>query len=227
MKKINGFTLVELLVVIAIIGILVALLLPAIQAARESARRNQCVNNLKQIGVAFQNYHDVNRQLPIGAYSCCWGTWQPYLLPFIEEQQLADLYHYFPKDYPIFAMPSIYIYDSPENLQVTRSRISTLTCPSDEPQVTTPVPGGGPSATPGVTMHNYVANFGNTNHVGSTRLDPVKTEYFGSPFVGHEPSGGKPQHNLVTKFKEISDGLSKTLMVSETVQGQAGDLCGD
>ena len=107
-RNIRGFTLVELLVVIAIIGILVALLLPAIQAAREAARRSQCVNNLKQLGVAFQNYHDTYKQLPIGAYSCCWGTWQMAILPFLEEQELADLYQFLPKvpppgvPFPIF-----------------------------------------------------------------------------------------------------------------------------
>src|SRR5690242_9868032 len=92
----RGFTLVELLVVIAIIGILVALLLPAIQAAREAARRSQCVNNLKQLGVAQHNYHDVRKKLPMGSWSCCWGTWQMSILPFIEEQQLADMYQWSP-----------------------------------------------------------------------------------------------------------------------------------
>src|SRR5262245_10157893 len=91
-RKRSAFTLVELLVVIAIIGILVALLLPAIQAAREAARRSQCVNNLKQLGVALQNYQDVNKRLPVGSHSCCWGTWQMAILGFIEEQQLADMY---------------------------------------------------------------------------------------------------------------------------------------
>jgi prepilin-type N-terminal cleavage/methylation domain-containing protein/prepilin-type processing-associated H-X9-DG protein len=225
----RGFTLVELLVVIAIIGILVALLLPAIQSAREAARRSQCINNLKQLGVAFQNYHDTYKRLPVGAYSCCWGTWQMSILPFIEEQQLADLYQFVPGDY----FDDRYRYDINDaglkppvkNLEVTSKRIATLTCPSDEPQVAA----GYPNATDGVTFHSYVANFGNTNHAG-TKLGTGASEikFFGSPFIGHEPhpQTGKIQRDKVTTFRQITDGLSKTLMAAETVQGQGGDLRG-
>ena len=92
-----AFTLVELLVVIAIIGVLVALLLPAVQAARESARRSQCVNKLKQLGLAFQNHHDAQGRLPAGSISCCWGTWQMAVLPYMEQQQLGAQYRFLPK----------------------------------------------------------------------------------------------------------------------------------
>src|SRR5213079_2731133 len=75
----RGFTLIELLVVIAIIAVLIALLLPAVQAAREAARRAQCVNNLKQLGIAMHNYHDINGSLPMGSGNCQYSTGGTYL----------------------------------------------------------------------------------------------------------------------------------------------------
>src|SRR3954447_15480497 len=84
MKR-RGFTLIELLVVIAIIAVLIALLLPAVQAAREAARRSQCVNNLKQLGLAIQNYHDTNLTFPPARKGCCWGTWNIFILPYMEQ----------------------------------------------------------------------------------------------------------------------------------------------
>ena len=99
MKR-RGFTLVELLVVIAIIGVLVALLLPAVQAAREAARRMQCSNHLKQIGLGLQNYHDTFNAMPYGVRSRTAGvgnwtgtygpSWYVSLLPFVEQKNLSD-----------------------------------------------------------------------------------------------------------------------------------------
>ncbi|MDX1945632.1 MAG: DUF1559 domain-containing protein [Pirellulaceae bacterium] len=85
----RGFTLVELLVVIAIIGVLVALLLPAVQSARESARRTQCGNNLKQIGLAIQSYHDTFKQIPHTRFDTR-DTWLLNILPFMEQKALFD-----------------------------------------------------------------------------------------------------------------------------------------
>src|SRR5690348_5201307 len=98
-RKAAGFTLVELLVVVAIIGLLVALLLPAIQSAREAARRTTCINNLKQIALALLNYHDVHSQFPLGAYSAVAEDhpaeedglgWATQILPQLEEQAIYD-----------------------------------------------------------------------------------------------------------------------------------------
>jgi prepilin-type N-terminal cleavage/methylation domain-containing protein len=87
----GGFTLVELLVVIAIIGILVALLLPAIQAAREAARRSQCQNNLKQIGLALQMHHDVHKKFPIGCKGGEGVMWSYFIMPYLEASNTQDL----------------------------------------------------------------------------------------------------------------------------------------
>ena len=102
-QKNSGFTLIELLLVIAIIGTLVALLMPAIQSARESARRSSCVNNLKQIGLAISNYESTHKVLPPGAV---WGRWDPpgemrfqgsllmYILPYIEQEAVFNAFDF-------------------------------------------------------------------------------------------------------------------------------------
>lgn len=118
-----GFTLVELLVVIAIIGVLVALLLPAVQAAREAARRSQCQNNLKQIGLAVQNYADVNRALPPTLCTSLsdFGQWsaQARILPFLEQANLQNLID-FTRRYqvqPAVPKTRVGIYMCPSELQ--------------------------------------------------------------------------------------------------------------
>ena len=123
-----GFTLVELLVVIAIIGILVALLLPAVQAAREAARRMHCKNNLRQIGLAMHNYHDAHRKFPPGVLGTSGGkgdnhklhTWQALTLPFLEQTNLNSAYDYTVR------------FDHSRNAPHVMQQLSIYRCPSHE-----------------------------------------------------------------------------------------------
>src|SRR5262245_47001344 len=85
LRRVRGFTLIELLVVIAIIAVLIALLLPAVQAAREAARRTQCVNNLKQLGIGMHNFHDAQGTLPWGAKNSPSQSWSFLILPYLEQ----------------------------------------------------------------------------------------------------------------------------------------------
>ena len=131
----RAFTLVELLVVIAIIGILVSLLLPAVQAAREAARRMQCSNNLKQIGLALHNYHDTYNTFPPGVVTpgnCCStpsaGTWTLFILPYMEQTPLYDRY-----DFRLWndSNPGRTGATGGPNAFVCMQRIPSYVCPSD------------------------------------------------------------------------------------------------
>ncbi len=114
-----GFTLIELLVILAIIGILVALLLPAVQSVRETGRRMQCQNNLKQLGLAVQQYHGVQSVFPPSATTTPFRhSWAPFLFPYIEQDPLAEQYDWGAN------------WDDPVNQQAVNFKVGLLTCPS-------------------------------------------------------------------------------------------------
>jgi prepilin-type N-terminal cleavage/methylation domain-containing protein/prepilin-type processing-associated H-X9-DG protein len=169
-KQRLGFTLVELLVVIAIIGILIALLLPAVQAAREASRRSACSNKIKQLTLALQNYHSVARKFPAGAYCPSPGSsgcnyygchnWFGKLLPYIEETATSQLLD--------FKIP---IYQAPNPSVVLERIISIEMCPSD------------PDA--GLDGHGRFASSGCSNLVAGPKNDTVH-----SMQQSYAPSGG-------------------------------------
>src|SRR5258708_5754449 len=149
----RGFTLIELLVVIAIIAVLIALLLPAVQAAREAARRAQCVNNLKQLGLAVMNYADVNGALPPTAINAKPSngltpdfSMKTRLLPHMEQTPAYNALNF-----------SAY-YNSAQNFTVRCMAINTFVCPSDGSNPSSSLTSGTLIGTPGTT--NYPNNIG-------------------------------------------------------------------
>lgn len=223
--RVRGFTLVELLVVIAIIGILVALLLPAIQSAREAARRSQCVNNVKQMSLAFSLHADTHKIYPDGgdsqwnkrnmvakrpatAPNQTWG-WPYQLLPYIEQADVWAL----EKDVDVFGKP-----------------IATYFCPSRRSPQAFNTQGGYRA------MMDYAGN-GGTSKYGSmdwgmmgNGLDAPVVRRPNGTFL---PSGKPMRSSSVTPGKQIQDGTSKTLLLGEKCmnvgiigQGQADDDSG-
>jgi len=212
----RGFTLVELLVVIAIIGILVALLLPSVQAARESARRTQCLNNLKQIALAMHNHVDAMGGLPPAnpGVSPYWGqgSWQIPTMPFTEASDLKDLYY----DYGVAGGRNYYHVDNIKG--ATGKTLGFWLCPSDQRNNKGWPNSGGSFGS--VTYHNYVVNFGNTSIDESIKW--TTDSYNGFTFQGAPFISGKPPPLAL-----ITDGLSQTLMASECIIGQRNDLRGN
>ena len=192
----QAFTLVELLVVIAIIAILVVMLLPAVQAAREAARRTQCLNHLKQWGIAMYLHHDAFNEFPIGARNNPRQTWVMYLWPFIEEHPLDsanDIDQH-------FYLPPGTIAGTLDGL--TGQYVELYYCPSDS----------GNDQTQGTYQRrrgNYVVNWGNSRY-------GQPDEPFGKAPFSHV--GGRREQPRKTSIKHMTDGASKTLMLSEVIR---------
>jgi prepilin-type N-terminal cleavage/methylation domain-containing protein/prepilin-type processing-associated H-X9-DG protein len=201
----RAFTLVELLVVIAIIGILVALLLPAIQAARESSRRSQCSNNLKQIGLALQNYEISKKRLPPGARYSGGGIRRGsiflFLLPYLEETAISDLID--------LDSPNL-DHDVATGENVRSQLISTLICPSDDHE----------KIFSNSALHNYAASRGPTsvfnNPSCSCTLPPEWASLALAPLDDPKNYAGPfTRVGATTKLSQVTDGLSKTIFFGE------------
>jgi prepilin-type N-terminal cleavage/methylation domain-containing protein/prepilin-type processing-associated H-X9-DG protein len=199
----RGFTLIELLVVIAIIAVLIALLLPAVQSAREAARRSQCSNNLKQIGLALHNYHAANNSFPLGgSYTWCpgygyyssWGTWDVHtlMLGFLEQQPLYNASNF---NVPVGFTVGFWI-----NSTVSISVVNTFICPSD----------GMSPIDPNASCYQWTGE--TNNYMGSMGTSST----FGNniPTTGIFTQGG-PSVNI----RSIFDGTSNTIAFGESLIG--------
>jgi prepilin-type N-terminal cleavage/methylation domain-containing protein len=211
----QGFTIIELLVTIATIGVLIALLFPAVQSAREAGRRVQCANNLKQIALAMLNYNEAVGTLPPGRKGWGWGTWQMFVLPYIEQQPLYDAYNQLGDSVNDVTADSLLLYMGPANESVTTQRLAVFTCPSDTPN----------APLDDVTSHNYGCNYGNTDIYAAANLNGVL--FRGAPFgdIGADPD--KPDSGTQTvRLARIIDGTSRTMLAAELIQGQGADFRG-
>jgi prepilin-type N-terminal cleavage/methylation domain-containing protein/prepilin-type processing-associated H-X9-DG protein len=197
--KPRAFTLIELLVVIAIIAVLIALLLPAVQAAREAARRAQCVNNLKQLGLAIHNYESTNSVLPTQmsllysstgtvAWKSSWGV-SSRIMPYIEGSNLYNAINYNNKT------------SDPSNITAVSQSVKTFLCPSE----INPQPAMSTNATTGVTTTDGISNYGWC--VGSWYV-------FGG-WGSTTPNGSAFGPNASQPFASFTDGLSNSLLAAE------------
>ncbi len=199
---IRGFTLIELLVVIAIIAVLIALLLPAVQAAREAARRSQCVNNLKQLGLALHNYHDSLGAFPMG-YAARgrfvdgvtdtapgWG-WGAMILPQLEQGPLFNSIN--------FGLN----VEAPQNTTALRSVVGAFACPSDPTEGPFPVTDASGKFLATAAPSSYAACVGGDESDTSTGIN--------NDGLGR----GVMFRNSATRMAEITDGTSQTILVGE------------
>jgi prepilin-type N-terminal cleavage/methylation domain-containing protein len=210
----QAFTLIELLVVIAIIGVLVALLLPAVQAARESARRTQCINQLRQVVLALQNHHAARNAFPAGVVSDngqLFGyprlTWMMPLFPYLEQGVLASAF-----DFKAPAGCAGGIWLDPKNQHVIRVPVDILLCPSDgegDPVHNHPQCGGQAS------RGNYAGFFGNIS-IGAAvdKTNPDHVNHLAAPFT----------LNQRIRIGMIEDGTSHTMLVGEILKGVSSDV---
>ena len=216
-RRLAAFTLVELLVVIAIIGILIALLLPAVQAARGAANRASCANNLKQLGLATQMYADTYKRLPPGTIGGEGSMWHGYILPFIEEGRWSELMTFQEGGGQNFqwANPGDYssveaLGESYKNIRAVETVISVFRCPSAA------LPEGQYDRTADnwVVMRRVPGSY--IGCATGLETSQIYTPPSG-PFAGHRMADidGVLFNHSDVEFRQITDGLSKTLLIGE------------
>jgi len=235
----RAFTLIELLVVIAIIGVLVALLLPAVQAAREAARRIQCTNNLKQFGLSLHNYHSANNCFPssdiflvnnkpcsgVGFGNQCQNTpWFILMLPYIEQQTLANAFNYSvgAEGTLQLGFPFAYVVNS----TVITTKIASFQCPSDSVQtfsMASLAAATGIGGIPPINLSkgNYAINWGNTDFGQG-----VVSSYFPASVHLQAPFGLTSTGPTFVTIASVTDGTSNTHFLSEVLQGASDDIRG-
>ena len=207
----RAFTLVELLVVITIIGILIALLLPAVQAAREAARRMTCSNNLKQIGLAIHNYEQAQKCMPV-----CWSyylgypndparrrSWTVMLLPYMEQQPLYDK----------FDMAKTNL--EPPNLALIQENLAVALCPSDG-KARTPLARTDAASGIVLALTSYAGNVGD-HHNDTDEGNGYPPRYGNGSVSASTTRGTISRYGYSATFAEITDGLSNTFAVGEVV----------
>jgi type II secretory pathway pseudopilin PulG len=218
-------------VVIAIIGMLIALLLPAVQMAREAARRMQCTNNQKQVVLAMHNYHDTQQSFPPGAIGATTGTWAMAVLPFIEKTQLFDAYDW---------NESFSAYGNPNVSLLADLVVRTYSCPSDSNSNN----GTWPTSLANGTVfkeHNYVVCMGRDGVFNPYSADSRPTQYdFRNGLIDGIVYGRDSQYRamffastarsypvsvypVTAAMEDVIDGTSNTVALSETVQGISPD----
>ena len=202
MKRNSGFTLVELLVVIAIIAILIALLLPAVQGVRESARRTTCLNNLRQIGLGVLNYESANGHVPAGWSSRSGFGWMMYTLPYVEEK---NVYQSFDRQNHLLA---------PTNEMAIRSYVKGQLCPSaTNNSLTYMLEADDPIREVEISRTHYVGCIGSTveyEEMDDGQTCPSLTLLHTAGYID-----GMFYKDSKTPLKDVIDGASNTILLGE------------